>query len=269
MAQPPVKLIKPDALHLDAAEPCLLEFHIPIPLPHRLDPSLPAPPYILNHDDHPNPTTYNNRPVTSPEDLQTIHARPLIRHLISQTLSHLFNLPPPTLPPPSSTTTPPPSGGGPDPSLGGTLLNSWDCAIVPDKQGGFDFAAGWWRDQYGKEGRGTILAYNEAFDGVELLHAMKFHLVRGVEEPEALTALNPRVLRFDVVEEEGEEEEEEGVVVFGVREYTEDTRGRYRIPEAAWIMELVQREARELAAAAAAAAAADDDDVAAADVAAA
>ncbi len=95
---------------------------------------------------------------------------------------------------------------------------------------------------------------------------MKFYLVRGVEEPEALTALNPRVLRFDVVEEEVEEEEA-GVVVFGVREYTEDTRGRYRIPEAAWIMEFIRREARELAAATAAAD--DDDEVAAADVAAA
>ncbi len=77
-----------------------------------------------------------------------------------------------------------------------------------------------------------------------MLHAIKLYLVRGVEEHEALKKLNPRVLRFDVVEEK---KEEEGAVVFEVKEYTEDSWGRYTIPEAAWLMELAQREAHNLA----------------------
>ena len=82
-----------------------------------------------------------------------------------------------------------------------------------------------------------------------------------------LTVPSSDLLVVEVALLEGEGEE--GVVVFGVREYTEDTRRRSMIPEAAWIMEIIQREARQLAAAA------DDDDgdddggVAAADVAAA
>ncbi|KAK4247429.1 hypothetical protein C7999DRAFT_14521 [Corynascus novoguineensis] len=235
MAYLPVKLIRPSALQLDPAEPCLLEIHISIPLPHRLGSSLPAPPYILNHDDDlPNPP--GNRTTVSPEDLQTIHALPLIRHLISQIQSHLFGQPT------AAAATTATASGNPD--LGGQLLHSWDVSIVPDKQGGFDFAAGWWRDQYGTEAYGPIYAYNEAFDGVEVLHAIKLYLVRGVEEHEALKKLNPRVLRFDIVEEE----EEGRAVVFEVKEYTEDSRGRYTIPEAAWLMELSQREARNLAA---------------------
>jgi hypothetical protein len=82
------------------------------------------------------------------------------------------------------------------------------------------------------------------FHGVGVLHAIKLYLVRGVKEHEALKKRNPRVLKFDMVEEE----EEGGAVVFEVKEYMEDSRGRYTIPEAAWIMELVQREARNLAA---------------------
>ncbi len=39
-----------------------------------------------------------------------------------------------------------------------------------------------------------------------------------------------------------------GAVVFKVKEHTEDSRGRYTNPEVAWLIELVQREARNLAA---------------------
>jgi hypothetical protein len=55
MAYPPVKLIQPSDLKLDLAKPCLLEIHIHIPLPHRRDPSLPMPPYILNYNDNLTP----------------------------------------------------------------------------------------------------------------------------------------------------------------------------------------------------------------------
>ncbi len=67
------------------------------------------------------------------------------------------------------------------------------------------------------------------FHDVEVLHAIKLYLVRGVEEHEALNKRNSRVLKFDMVEEE----EEVGAVVFEVKDYTEDSRGRYTIPEAA------------------------------------
>ncbi|KAK4139829.1 uncharacterized protein C8A04DRAFT_32660 [Dichotomopilus funicola] len=45
MTLPPVKLLRPDGLQIDADTPCILEVNIPITLPHQLDPSLPAPPY--------------------------------------------------------------------------------------------------------------------------------------------------------------------------------------------------------------------------------
>lgn len=73
-----------------------------------------------------------------------------------------------------------------------------------------------------------------------MLHAIKLYLVHGVEEHEAQKKRNSRVLKFEMVEEE----EEGGAVVFEVKEYMETSRGRYTIPEAAWIAELVQREAR-------------------------
>ncbi len=139
MAYPPVKLIRPSAFELDLAEPCLLEIHIPIPLPHRLDPSLPAPPYILNHnDDLPNPP--GNRTTVSPEDYQTIHALPLLRYLISQIQSKLFSQPTSASAAAVAATTATASSS--DPDLGGQLLHSWDVSIVPDKQGRFDVAAG-------------------------------------------------------------------------------------------------------------------------------
>ncbi|KAK4040388.1 hypothetical protein C8A01DRAFT_35622 [Parachaetomium inaequale] len=45
MALPLTRLLRPSAMKIDADTPCVLEMHIPIDLPHRLDPSLPAPPY--------------------------------------------------------------------------------------------------------------------------------------------------------------------------------------------------------------------------------
>lgn len=125
MAQPPVKFTRTEALQLDAAEPYVLKFHIPIPLPHRLDPSLPAPPYPqTRRPPQLNNLQYNNSLVTSLEDLQPINAQPS-----SATSSHR---PSPScstpLPPPSPFLLPAPA---PRPlaaavrtPLGGTFLNS-------------------------------------------------------------------------------------------------------------------------------------------------
>jgi hypothetical protein len=62
---------------------------------------------------------------------------------------------------------------------------------------------------------------------VEVYKPFRYYLVRGVGEVERLEEVNPRVLRFDVVEgaQGGADGEVEGVV-FGVREYTEGMRRR-------------------------------------------
>ncbi|KAK4152930.1 hypothetical protein C8A00DRAFT_34327 [Chaetomidium leptoderma] len=109
------------------------------------------------------------------------------------------------------------------------LVTSWECNAVTDKATGFDFAAGYWRDMHGAEGRDTpIHAFMEAldFDWVEVYYAFKYYLVRGAWELERLREINPRVLRFDVVEGSGHGGSEQEVV-FEVREYTEFMRRCY------------------------------------------
>ncbi|KAL2259233.1 hypothetical protein VTK26DRAFT_7169 [Humicola hyalothermophila] len=212
MAAPPVKLLRPSGLQIDADTPCILEVNIPITLPHQLDPSLPAPPY-------------HNRDGGLPaEDFRDFNAMPLARALLAQVVSRMFG---------SEYTgaivhvdahrgaTAPGSDHGP---LDLLLVASWECDVVTDKKS-FDFPAGRWTDQYGKEGHGTIHAFMEVpdLDWIEVYHAFKYYLVRGPWEPGTLEEINPRMLRFDVVEGSGGSEDE---IVFEVREYTEVMRTR-------------------------------------------
>ncbi|KAK3307615.1 uncharacterized protein B0T15DRAFT_484683 [Chaetomium strumarium] len=143
MAAHTVKLLRPSALQLDANTPCVLEIHMPMTLPHRLDPSLPAPPYHAG--------------TITAEDFRDDHAMPLLRGLMAR---------PPWRPRQLQKRT---------------IMAS----------AGFDFAAGYWRDMHGNEGHGTIHAYEDVGDWIEVLHGFKFHL------------MNPRVLRLDVEEEDG------------------------------------------------------------------
>ena len=76
MAFPPIRLVRISALKIEATTPCVLEMHVPITLPHRLDPSLPAPPY--------NPDTVTG------DDLLERHAFPVLRRLMAAFVSHMF-----------------------------------------------------------------------------------------------------------------------------------------------------------------------------------
>ena len=81
MSTPPpqaIRLLRPDALQLGFNESCILEVHFPITLPHRLNPSLPAPPYH-NHD--------GGLPIDSFRD---DHAMPLLRTLMAQIVAAMF-----------------------------------------------------------------------------------------------------------------------------------------------------------------------------------
>jgi hypothetical protein len=217
MALPPVKLLRPNALQIDADTLCVLEVNIPITLPHQLDPSLPAPPY-------------HNRDGGLPaEDFRDFNAMPLARALLAQVVSRMSG---------SEYTgaivdvddarrairaTAPDDSDlhGPFDFL---LVASWECDAVTDKRT-FDFPTGRWTDQYGKEGHGNIHGFMEVpdLDWIEVYHAFKYYLVRGPWEPGPLEEMNPRILRFDVVEGSSGSEDE---LVFEVREYTEVMRTR-------------------------------------------
>src|SRR4051794_39659499 len=71
-----VKLVRPSALQLSAHEPCVLEIHIPVTLPDRLNSSLPAPPY---HAGTIQPYEFCNR-----------HAITVFRPLMAQILTYML-----------------------------------------------------------------------------------------------------------------------------------------------------------------------------------
>ncbi|KAH6631829.1 hypothetical protein F5144DRAFT_572305 [Chaetomium tenue] len=226
MACSPVRLLRPGALQIDATTPCVLEINMPIPLPYRLDPLLPAPPYIL--DDRNDNDNGNGNDAAIPDAFRDTHVQPLVRRLIPQIAAHLFGS----------------DSSDSDPDHPGQLLSSWDASIARDKQHDFDFTGcGWWRDHFGVEHRGPVHAYNEFADAIEVLHAFRFYLVRGVADAAALRASNPRVLRLDVVEGDAggcgwrQQLGREGGVAFEVKEYTEAMRRTYVNPIVAWLME--------------------------------
>ncbi|AEO56425.1 hypothetical protein MYCTH_2301343 [Thermothelomyces thermophilus ATCC 42464] len=191
MAAHTVKLLRPSALQLDANTPCVLEIHMPMTLPHRLDPSLPAPPYHAG--------------TITAEDFRDDHAMPLLRGLMAQIAAHMLG-------PEYAAATLAAQTTAKDDNIVLRLLDTWDGNAVTDRAG-FDFAAGYWRDMHGKEGHGTIYAYEDMGDRIEVIHGFKFHLVCGIREAERLRKMNPRVVRFDVEEDGGSG----GVWILGMR----------------------------------------------------
>ncbi|KAK4098983.1 hypothetical protein N658DRAFT_498805 [Parathielavia hyrcaniae] len=174
MNVPPIRLLRPSGMTIDANEPCVLEIAIPVGLPHRLDPSMPALPY------HPD--------TIRAELFRDWHAIPLLRRLMPQIVSNFFG-PEHTrsaLKTPNVATTPP---------CDIRLMANWDLSIIEDKETNLDIAAGRWKDIYGDEGHGPIDAYDEdPWGRVRILHAFKLSLIRGVWDAEQLEKMNPRVL---------------------------------------------------------------------------
>ncbi len=202
MALPPIRLLRHSAMMMDPEEPCVLEIAIPIALPHRLDPSLPAPPY------HPDTMTA--------EEFRDSHAMPLLRRLVAQIVFHLFGPEHATaaLEAPTQATSPP---------CGLRLLASWHASTVDDKENDLDFAAGRWKDNYGDEGHGPIDAYFEdPWGRVVIYHQFKLFLVCRVRDATQLKEMNPRVFLFELAQEDSGDSEHE--LVFQVREYTEYIR---------------------------------------------
>lgn len=76
MALPPIRLVHTNALKTEATTPCVLEMHVPITLPHRLGPSLRAPPY--------NPDSVTR------DDLLEGHTFPVLRRLMAALVSHML-----------------------------------------------------------------------------------------------------------------------------------------------------------------------------------
>lgn len=201
MAVPPITLIRHYTLPTDADKPCVLELHIPINLPHRIDPSLPAPPY--------------HGGTTPVEVFRDDYAMPLLRGLMAQIVSLMF---------------------GPDHAA--TALEAqaraqvgidhgWHCHHITDRENGFDLAAGYWKDQYGIECRDPTHAYDDGPDRIIVFRAFKLRLICGVQDLKKIGELNPRVLRFDMPNRDrlGSGSVEE--LVFGVREYPEKERRQF------------------------------------------
>ncbi|KAK4148410.1 hypothetical protein C8A00DRAFT_39026 [Chaetomidium leptoderma] len=210
MALPPVRLLRPSALKIDADTPCVLEMHVPVAVPYRLDSSLPAPPY------YPGGVT--------DEDLLDLHAMPVLRRLMAEIVSHMFG------PEHAAAALEAPTRAIPTPGAPKLrLVAEFDASTVADKENGFDLAAGYWKDTYGIEHHGSIDAYEEdPLSGeIVILQAFMVSLVRGVRDAKQLMEVNPRALRFNLV---GEREGSGALgdeLVFEVGEYTEDFRKRY------------------------------------------
>jgi hypothetical protein len=210
MALPPVRLLRPSALKIDADAPCVLEMHVPVTVPHRLDPSLPAPPYRLDS-------------VTS-DELLYLHAMPVLRRLMAGIASQMLG------PEHAVTSLEAPIQAIPNPVAAKLrLLAEFDASDVANKEDGFDLATGCWKDSRGIEHRESIDAYEEdPLSGeIVILQGFMISLVRGVRDAKQLKEMNPRAFRFDFVEEE----EGGGVLadelVFEVGEYTEYFRQHY------------------------------------------
>ncbi|KAL2142946.1 hypothetical protein VTI28DRAFT_525 [Corynascus sepedonium] len=197
-AVPPLRIIRPIALQIDADKPCVLEDR---------------------------PTTNGRR--LACRDVRDFYGTPLARALAAKIVSHLFGpgYPGAILPITRAVCANP---AGPEPRhYDFQLAPAWDCNAVTDGVS-FNLERGYWKDMHGEEGHGPIHAFTQAldFDWIDVYHAFKYYLVRGVKEPERLIPINPRALRFDVVFVEEVEEEEEGgrrkeqEIVCEIREYT-------------------------------------------------
>lgn len=209
MALPPVQLLRPGALKIDADTPCVMEMHVPVAVPHRLDPSLPAPPYQPGN--------------MTDEDLID-HAMPVLRRLIAEIVCHMFGSEHAAAVLEVPTRAIPIPGG-----LKLRLVAEFDASAVADKENGFDLATGYWKDTFGVEHYGPIDAYEEdpRSGEIVILQGFMVSLVRGVRDAKQLMDMNPRALRFDLVEEREGSGALGEKLVFKVGEYTEVFRKRY------------------------------------------
>ena len=181
MAPPPVRLLRPSWLKIDADAPCVLEMHIPMALPHRLDPSVPAPPY------HPGMVTA--------DDLVRLHVTPVLRRVMAAIVSCLFG------PQHASAALAAPTWTASAPGAPRRrFLVEYDVSAIVDRENGFDLVAGYWKDDQGVEGHGPIDCYEEEPEGdLLILHAFMVSLVCGVRDAKQLVEMNLRVLGFDFV----------------------------------------------------------------------
>ena len=218
MALPPVQLLCPSALRIDADTPCVLEMHVPIAVPHNLDPSLPAPPY---HN-------------VNGEDLLDLHALPVLRRLMAGIVSHMFGSEHAAAALEATTQAIPTNPGAPNLRL----IAEFDASAVANKENGWDLAAGYWKDTRGIEHHASIDAYEEdPLSGeIVILEGFMLSLVRGVRDARQLMEVNPRALRFDLVGGRGGSRTQGDELVFEVGEYTEGFRTRHINKSLAYLM---------------------------------
>lgn len=122
-----VNLTRPSALQLDANTPCVLEIHMPMALAHRIDPSLPPPPYRVG--------------TITAEVFRDGHSMPLLRGLMAQIAAQILG-PKYTAATLAAQTT---TAKGDNVALI-RPLDTWDGnAVATDRAGGgvFGFAAGY------------------------------------------------------------------------------------------------------------------------------
>ncbi|KAL2193867.1 hypothetical protein P885DRAFT_80875 [Corynascus similis CBS 632.67] len=210
MALPPVRLLRPSALKIDADTPCVLEMYVPVTISHSLDPSLPAPPYYPGN-------------VTG-DDLLDPHAMPVLRRLMAGIVSHMFGLDHAAAALEAPTRALPTPGA---PKL--RLMATFDASAVADKENNFDLAAGYWKDDRGIEHHASIDAYEEDPQSGEIVIFRRFivSLVRGVRDAKQLLDINPRALRFNFVGGGAGSEALGDELVFEDKEYTEGLQNLY------------------------------------------
>ncbi|KAK4246602.1 hypothetical protein C7999DRAFT_33034 [Corynascus novoguineensis] len=219
MALPPVRLLRPSALKIDADTPCVLEMYVPVAIPHSLDPSLPAPPY------HPGNVTG--------DDLLDPHAMPVLRRLMADIVSHMFG------PDHAAAALEAPTQAMPTPGAPKLRLTAeFDASAVADKENDFDLAAGYWKDDRGIEHHASIDAYEEdPLSGeIVILQGFIVSLVRGIRDAKQLLEVNPRALRFNLVVGRAGSEALGDELVFEVSEYTEGFRKLYINKSLSYVM---------------------------------
>lgn len=135
---------------------------------------------------------------------------PLLRRLMGQIVGHMFG------PEHAVAAVEAPEGATASSDL--RFLADFEANAVSDKENGFDPAAGYWRDRFGREGHGPIHAYHGDFhDRIIVFHAFKVYLVRGIRDAKMLKDMDPRVIKFVTMHEGGPWED----IVFEVGEHTE------------------------------------------------
>ena len=206
-----VKLVRPSALQLSAHEPCVLEIHIPVTIPHRLNPSLPAPPYHAG--------------TVEPYGFRNHHGITVFRPLMAQILAHMLGLNSSSDPDYINAMSNLELEVATDSNDSFRLFATWKTDAVFDKANGFDFEAGYWKSRHGEEHRAIIHAFEDVWDRIIIYQGYVLWLICGVGEAAGWREVNPRVVRFDVVEEANQDWDGREIM-FEAGEYTETARRR-------------------------------------------